>query len=60
MKKPVYDHRTIVGYAATKKQAQKIVKDALPPIPKGWKITVQERNTDIIELPPGWIYSVHP
>jgi hypothetical protein len=29
-------------------------------IPKGWKITVRERDTSITDLPPGFIYSVHP
>ena len=57
---PIYDNRLIVGYAKTIKQAKNFLKDNLQTIPKGWKITVQLRNTDIVNLPIGWIYSVHP
>jgi len=59
-KQPIYDHRTVVGYASTPKAAQKVLRGALQHIPKGWKITVRERDTSIIDLPPGFIYSVHP
>ena len=57
---PIYDNRTIVGYASTSKQAQKIVAKLLQNIPKGWKVSVKARDTSIIDLPAGWVYSVHP
>ena len=57
---PVYDNRTIIGYASTKTQAEKTVKKLLQTIPKGWKISVRMRDTSIIDLPAGWVYSVHP
>lgn len=60
MKLPIFDHRTVIGYASTPKQAQSIVKGLLQTIPKGWKVTVKRRNTDIVELPDGWVYSIHP
>lgn len=61
MKKiPIYDHRTVVGHASSVKDAEKVLRGILQHIPKGWKITVKERDTSIIDLPPGFIYSVHP
>jgi hypothetical protein len=57
---PIYDHRTIVGHASTAQQAARIVRQAHQSIPPGWRITVRQRNTDLIDLPPGWIYSIHP
>jgi uncharacterized protein YbdZ (MbtH family) len=57
---PIYDHRMIVGYASTAKQAQKAVSKLLQSIPKGWKISCRMRDTSIIDLPAGWVYSVHP
>jgi hypothetical protein len=58
--KPIFDHRTIVGYAKSPKQAKKIIEGLLQTIPKGWKVTVMERNTSIVDLPASWVYSVHP
>ena len=60
MLQPIYDNRLIVGYASTAKQAQKLVEKLLQHTPKGWKVSVRQRNTDIIDLPGGWVYSVHP
>lgn len=57
---PIYDHRTIVGYARNIKHAQKILESMIQNIPKGWIISVRERDTSIIDLPPGFVYSVHP
>lgn len=57
---PIYDNRTIVGYAETPKQAVRVLKRLLQTVPPNWKITVKERDTAIIDLPAGFIYSVHP
>ena len=57
---PIYDNRMIVGYALSIKQAETKVKKMLQHIPKGWKVTVKVRETSIIDLPPGYVYSVHP
>lgn len=57
---PIFNHRQIVGHAKTATQAKRIIADALQTIPKGWKITVRMRDTSIIKLPAGWVYSVHP
>jgi hypothetical protein len=57
---PIYDNRIIVGHATTEKRAKKILSDKLQSIPKGWKISVRLRNTALIDLPEGWVYSVHP
>jgi hypothetical protein len=58
--KPIFDNRQIVGHAKTAAQAKRILANALQTIPKGWKISVRMRDTSIIDLPAGWIYSVHP
>ena len=58
--KPIFDHRSVVGYARNEKQAKKIIKDRLQSIPKGWKVSVRFRDCSIIDLPPGFVYSVHP
>lgn len=60
MKFPIYDNRLIVGYASSKLAAEKLLRQTLQHIPKGWKIVVQERDTSIIDLPAGFIYSVKP
>lgn len=57
---PIFDHRTIIGYASNAKQAHHIVRGMLQTIPAGWRITVRARNVDLIDLPAGWVYSVHP
>jgi hypothetical protein len=57
---PIFDHRRIIGYATTKTQAARTVRQLLQTIPPGWKVTVRQRNTDLIDLPAGWIYSIHP
>jgi len=56
----IYDNREIIGQAKTAKQAQRIIQNLLQNIPAGWKVTVRQRDTSIIDLPAGWIYSVHP
>ncbi len=57
---PIYDHRTVVGYAKTARQAERLVRALLQTIPPGWSVTVRMRDTGIVDLPAGWIYSVHP
>ena len=56
----IYNGREIIGEANTPAQAIRIVRGILQSIPLGWKVSVRERNTDIIDLPAGWVYSVHP
>ncbi len=57
---PIFDHRIIVGYAKTSQQAQKVLKGLLQNIPKGWVIDVRQRDISIIDLPAGFVYSIHP
>ena len=56
---PIWNHRQLVGHANTAKQARRILARLID-TPAGWKITVRQRDTDLINLPAGWIYSVHP
>lgn len=58
--KPIYDHRRLVGYAKTSKQAERVLRKMLQHIPPGWKISVKERDCSVVDLPPGFVYSVHP
>jgi len=60
MKMPIWNHRELVGYASTAKQAARIVRDKLQTIPAGWRVTVRPRDIELIPLPAGWIYSIHP
>lgn len=57
---PIFNHRTIVGYAKTPQQAQKALKGLLQNIPKDWVVDVRQRDTSIIDLPAGFVYSIHP
>lgn len=57
---PVFDNRQIIGHAATAKAAARLIKKSLQNIPKGWKVSVKARNTSVIDLPAGWVYSIHP
>ena len=57
--KPIFNHRELLGYARTKKQAEKIVRN-LVNVNNGWKVTVSDRDTRIIDLPEGYVYSIHP
>jgi len=56
---PIWNHRELVGHARNQAHAQKILRGILS-INPGWKITVRERDTDLIDLPAGFVYSVHP
>jgi len=57
---PIWDHRTAIGSAATAAQAARVVRSRLQTIPPGWAVSVRARDTAIIDLPAGWVYSVHP
>lgn len=56
---PIWNHRELIGYARTAAHAHKILRGILSVNP-GWKITVRCRDTELIELPAGFVYSVHP
>ena len=57
---PIWDNRQLIGHAASAQAAQRIVRGLLQTIPPGWKITVRERDTTLIDLPAGFVFSVHP
>ena len=58
--KPIWNNRQLVGHAASAAAARRIVAGLLQTVPPGWKITVRERDTALIDLPAGFIFSVHP
>ena len=57
---PIYDHRHVIGHAKTAAQAARIVRSLLQHVPAGWRVTVRQRDTSIIDLPAGWVFSIHP
>jgi hypothetical protein len=57
---PIWDHRTLVGHATTAAQAVRTLRATLQTVPKGWTVSVRLRDAELIGLPAGWVYSVHP
>lgn len=58
--KPIWNHRELIGHASTATGARRVIAGLLQTIPPGWKITVRERDTTVIDLPAGFVFSVHP
>ena len=56
-KLPIYNHREIVGYAGSKASAEKIIRKTIF-VDKRARLHVWERNTDIIDLPAGFVFGV--
>lgn len=57
---PIWDHRHKIGEAKSEEHAKRKIAGILQNIPSGWKITVRERDTNLINLPAGYIFSIHP
>lgn len=57
---PIWDHRQKIGEAKNEEHAKRKIAGTFQNIPKGWKITVRERDTNLIDLPAGYIFSIHP
>lgn len=57
---PVWEHRQKITEAKSEKQAKRKIASILQNTPKGWKITVSKRDTNLIDLPAGYVFSVHP
>ncbi len=57
-KLPIFDHRRIIGFASSAKQAKSIVKSSLSSIPAGFEISVRLRDTSVVDLPEGFVYCV--
>lgn len=58
---PIFNNRQIIGYAKNEKQAEKIVRKLLSPIPRGFLLTVWKRPKhlqEILGMPEGFIYSI--
>jgi hypothetical protein len=53
----IYNHREIIGYARTTKQAERIIKRTMQ-ITKGFKVRVWDRNTELTGLPAGFVFDV--
>jgi hypothetical protein len=55
--KPIFDNRSIIGYASTITGAAKQIRKLID-IDKRAKLHVWIRDTSIIDLPPGFVYSI--
>lgn len=61
MKKPIFNHREIIGFASTAKQAEKVIRKQLQAIPDSFQVIVKERSElmrEMLNSPEGFIYSI--
>jgi hypothetical protein len=61
MKKPIFNHREIIGFATNAKQAERIIRSKLSVIPDSFQVIVKERSElmqEMLNSPEGFIYSV--
>ena len=54
---PIFDHRTIIGYAATLAGAAKVIHRIID-VDKRAKLHVWQRDTSIIDLPAGFVFAI--
>lgn len=57
MKQPIFEHRQIIGYASTVKQAERVIRKTLTIHPRA-TLRVFQRNTELIDLPAGFVFSI--
>jgi len=60
LKTPIYNWRTVVGYARSEQQAARVVEKLLDVLP-GFSVKVWRRPDyvcDICKLPAGFVYSI--
>jgi hypothetical protein len=61
MKKPIFNHREIIGFATNAKQAEKVIRSKLSAIPDSFQVIVKERSElmrEMLNSPEGFIYNV--
>ena len=61
MKKPIFNYRTIVGYASNAEQAKRVIKKQLQAIPDNFDVIVEERSElmrEMLNSPLGYVYSI--
>ena len=61
MKKPIFNHREIIGYASNPKQAERIIRSKLSAIPDSFQVIIKERSElmrEMLNSPEGFIYSI--
>ena len=61
MKKPIFNHREIIGYASNAKQAERIIRSKLQAIPDCFQVIVKERSElmrEMLNSSEGFIYSI--
>lgn len=57
MKYPIFDHRTIIGYANNLQHARKVISKLIDVNPRS-TLHVWHRNTEITDLPAGFVYAI--
>lgn len=61
MKKPIFNHREIIGFASNAKQAERVIRKQLQAIPDNFQVIVKERSElmrEMLDSPEGFIYSI--
>lgn len=61
MKKPIFNHREIIGYATNEKQAEKVIRSKLQAIPDCFQVIVKKRSElmqEMLNSSEGFIYSI--
>ncbi len=61
MKKPIFNHREIIGFASNAKQAERVIRKQLQAIPDNFQVIVKERSElmrEMLNSPDGFIYSI--
>jgi hypothetical protein len=57
MKMPIYDHRTVVGFARSLDHAAKVIRRTIH-VDRRARLHVWKRNASLVDLPPGFVFSI--
>lgn len=57
MRYPIFNHREVIGYASNLKGAVRCIERCIDVSPRA-RLRVWMRNTDLIDLPAGFVYSI--
>jgi hypothetical protein len=57
MRKPIYDNRTLLGFARSLDHAKKIIRQTVH-VNHRARLHVWDRDTDLIDLPAGFVFAI--
>ena len=55
--KPIFDNRTLVGFARSKAHAEKVIRHTVQ-VDRRARLHIWDRNTDLIDLPAGYVFAI--